>query len=163
MEGSTSNLITQWPWESEVLSTVCQDILKWCTSLPVARQRMHRMGANFSLPRIPREFRTRFLVIASCMKTLASDVTCLHCEPKTLTVFMAAAGTVICDEKWTLEYKIPESFWSSINTLLRLSKMEVPEPWSLCPSNLIRGKSLPMAPGRHLLGGILPTSKHQID
>lgn len=75
-------------------------------------------GGDLQHPRIPRDVHNQ--VLSHCL--LHENIGWWHdfCsghEPKALPLFMAAAAIGICDKKWTVEYKIPASFWSSINPL----------------------------------------------
>lgn len=122
---------------------------------------MRRVGVTFDTSAHLEKLRTGFLVIRIdfCMKILAGDLTPLSPEPETLPVSMAAAVIGgLYEKKWTVEYKMPESFSSPINlwipfifgspVFFLLSKMEVPKPWSFCPSSLIEERSWPMSDTR---------------
>lgn len=95
-----SDFITEWYWESGILSTVCQDVLKRCPSLSVARPRMLRMEWP-SAPPAPQRSSQPVLSHQDCLvhKHLGwwHDFSSGR-EPKTLPVFMAAAITSICEK-----------------------------------------------------------------
>lgn len=70
-------------------------------------------------------------------------------KPKALPVLVTAAVIGIHKKKWTMEFKMPESFSASVNlwtcSWLLLSKTEVPKPWCFCSSAWTEEKSLFMS------------------